>query len=162
MRPPQSSETHTLPAGSQKDETLIVNLSSPVWLRSGGAEAVVLELRRERLHASQQVWLAAVELHAGGTVVTPSARRAGPLGPGDRVTYRWTVGSGSQGLVPMEISVRMQWGNTGEEEILWAAALRPQVRAYLGMDGAAARGAGVLGILAGGLSALIGRKVSAG
>lgn len=162
FRPPVSSETHILPAGVRKDEMLIVNLSSPAWLRSGVAEEVVLILRRESPGESQEPWLAAAELHAGGGVVTPSARRGGPLGPGDQVEYRWSVTAGSQGSVPMEISVRRQRGGPGEGEILWAQGIRPQVRDYLGMDAAEARAAGLLGALAGILTTLIGRRVKGG
>jgi len=158
FRPPTTIDSRSLPVGSAQDETLDLTFSAPAWLRSGLAEDVALVLRREGIPESRAVWLASAELHAGGAVVSPSARREGPLGPGDQVAYRWSVGAGSPGLIPVEISVRMQWDETGEGEILWADGSRLQVREYLGMDAATARTAGILGSLISVITAIIGRR----
>jgi len=162
FRPPASTQAHILPAGSTKDETLVLTLSSPVWHRSGVAEEVVLVLRREGSRESPDVWLAAAELHAGGAVVAPPARREGPLRSGDQVAYRWSVEGNAPGLIPMEISVRVRWDEAGEEEILWADRSRPQVRDYLGMDAVLARTAGMTASLIGGLTSIIGRRAKPG
>lgn len=161
FRPSTTIESRSLPGGSAQDETLDLTFSAPAWLRSGVAEDVALVLQREGIRESPEIWLAAAELHAGGAVVTPSARREGPLGPGDQVAYRWMVWAVSPGLVPVQISVRMRWDEAGEEEILWADGSRLQVRDFLGMDAARARAAGMLASLVGVLTAIIGRRVRA-
>jgi hypothetical protein len=55
----------------------------------------------------------------------------------------------------------LRWSETGGEEIVWADAMRVEVRDYLGMDVAAARAAGASAAIVGLLTTLIGRRSGA-
>jgi hypothetical protein len=102
-----------------------------------------------------------------GFAVSPAGEQARMVPPGETVTWRWSLAARQAGQQRLTISLTLRWepepGVTGpvSESLAFDRSLDVQVDSILGMTQTQAMGAGVAGLLLGGMlgaAALAGRR----